>query len=381
MKFLGLVWAGIWRRRGRAILSGLSIINAFVLLGVLMGFQSGLDHAVAEARADRLITFSKVMLAEPLPVALVQQIRSVKGVKSVFPVLALAFRYRDKPLPVAGVAIDIPRFVAAYPTLKLSPGALDAMARTRSGAIVGEDLLRLQGWKVGDRQPLQSLQLANHDGSTTWPVDIVGTYGSPDKDLATTAVLLNYDYFDEGRVTGQGTATYFMVVAADPTRSAEVASAIDRVFANSPHETKTATQKQLVQESLKAIGDIGFVVRSISGAVFFALLISVGSMLMQSVHERMPELAVLKTLGFSDLAVMGLILSEALILCVGSAAIGLGLVTMLFPLAKATVGLNAQAGPVMLLGLGYAAALAVLGGLPPAIRGLRLQVVDAMAGR
>lgn len=122
-------------------------------------------------------------------------------------------------------------------------------------------------------------------------------------------------------------------------------------------------------------------VRAIVGAVFFALLFSVGAVMMQSVRERTPELAVLKTLGFTDGAVMLIVLAEALILCLFSAAIGLGLAALAFPLVKAGIGFNVQAGPVLLVGLLLAVALALISGLPPAVRGMRLSIVDALAGR
>jgi putative ABC transport system permease protein len=168
---------------------------------------------------------------------------------------------------------------------------------------------------------------------------------------------------------------------ADPNHANQIARAVDQMFANSPHETKTATQRQLAQDQLKQIGDIGLVVNEIVGAAFFALLFSVGSVMMQSVRERTPELAVLKTLGFSDGAVLALIVGEAIILCLISAAIGLGLAAMAFPVIKAGIGFNVQAGPVLLVGLVLAVALALVVGLPPAIRGMRLSIVDALAGR
>jgi putative ABC transport system permease protein len=115
--------------------------------------------------------------------------------------------------------------------------------------------------------------------------------------------------------------------------------------------------------------------------VFFALLFSVGALMMQSVRERTPELAVLKTLGFTDRGLMGLILAESLTFCLVSAAIGLGLAAMLFPVARQLIGFNIQAGPLMLVGFALAVALALISGLPPAIRAMRLQVVDALAGR
>jgi putative ABC transport system permease protein len=225
------------------------------------------------------------------------------------------------------------------------------------------------------------LQVQNRDGSQTWPVDIVGIFKSTGGTLFANAMLVNFDYIDQGRASGGGTTNMFFVRVDDPNRAAQVATGIDRLFANSPNETKTATVRQIAQDSIKQLGDIGFVINAIVGAVFFALLFSVGALMMQSVRERTPELAVLKTLGFTDGGLMGLILSESLIFCVVSAAVGLGLAALLFPVARRTIGFDVQAGPLMFAGFGLAIALALLSGLPPAIRAMRLEVVDALAGR
>ena len=223
--------------------------------------------------------------------------------------------------------------------------------------------------------------MTNRDGSPTWPVDIVGVFSSSGGTLFKNAMLINFDYVDQGRTSNGGTAPVFVIRIDDPHRANQIAAAIDHQFANSAHETKTATVRQIAQNSLKQIGDIGLVINAIVAAVFFALLFSVGALMMQSVRERTPELAVLKTLGFTDRGLMGLILAESLTFCLVSAAIGLGIAALLFPIAKQLIGFNVQAGPLMLTGLGLAVGLALVSGLPPAIRAMRLQVVDALAGR
>jgi len=381
MKFLPLVWAGLWRKPGRAILTLLSVANAFLLFGILQGFASGLDHAVAQTHADVLLTFSRVSQVEPLPLSHGEQIRAVPGVRGVTPMVPLISSYRTPTQFVPAEGIDPDQVAAVDPDLDLPKSMTDALKNTRTGALVSRNMATRFGWKVGDRVPLQAIQIANRDGSRTWPVDIVGIFPSKSGTLFANAMLLNFQYIDEGRASGGGTVNIFFVRVNDPNRAGQVAQAIDRVFANSANETKTATVRQVAQDQIKQLGDIGFVINAIVGAVFFALLFSVGALMMQSMRERTPELAVLKTLGFTDGGLMGLILSESLIFCLVSAAVGLGLAALLFPVARQTIGFNVQAGPLMLTGFGLAVALALISGLPPAIRAMRLEVVDALAGR
>ena len=305
----------------------------------------------------------------------------MSGVQAATPVVPLISTYRAPTQFVPAEAVDPKAVLAVDPGLTISQKSIDALAATRTGALVPQRLATRYGWKVGDHVPLRALTVQNANGSTTWPVDIVGVFSSKGGTLFANAVLLNFDYVDQGRASGGGTASFFAVRVANPDRAQQVSAAIDRLSANSAHETKTATVREVAQNQIKQIGDIGFVINAIVGAVFFALLFSVGALMMQSVRERTPELAVLKTLGFTDSGLMMLVLSESLGFCVVSAAVGLGLAALLFPVARQTIGFDVQAGPLMLAGFGLAVLLALISGLPPAIRAMRLEVVDALAGR
>jgi putative ABC transport system permease protein len=381
MKFFPLIWAGIWRRKGRAILTLLSVLNAFLLFGLLQGFTTGLSNVVGETHGDILYVTNRVSILEGLPIGHMQSIKTVAGVKAVTPLVVFTSSYRDPKNTVAADAIDPDSFFQAYPSLSASSTALQAMRQTRQGALIGTTAQQLRGWKVGETIPLRSMFWPNRDGSQTWPVKIVGTYVSKDPNFGSGALLINYNYVDEGRMSQKGTANLLIVRVADPLKAGQVGEAIDKIFANSPHETKSATEGQYVQDQLKQIGDIGFVVRAIMGAVFFALLLSVGTVMMQSVRERTPELAVLKTLGFSDGTVLGIVLSETVIFCLFASALGLGLAALLFPAIKSVIGFSMAAGTVMAWGFVAAVGLALLTGLPPAYRAMRLKIVDALAGR
>ena len=381
MKFLNLVWAGIWRKKGRAILTLLSIVNAFLMFGLLQGFTSGIDNAVKETRADILYSYSRVSILEGLPLGHIAQIKTVKGVQAVTPLVVFTSTYRTPGNFVQALGVDPETFFVTYPALSASPAALQKMHQLRTGALMGSDLAKSQGWKVGDTVPLRSQFWPNKDGSATWPVTIAGIYVSKDPNFGASSLLINYDYIDQGRTSQNGTANLFILRVADPKKAGDISADVDKLFANSPHETKTATQHEYAMNQLKQIGDISLVVRAIMGAVFFALLLSVGAVMMQSVRERTNELGVLKTLGFTDQGVLALVFTESLVFSLFCAAIGLGVAFVLFPVIKSRIGFAMQPGPAMGLGLVAAVVLALVTGLPPAIRAMRLQIVDALAGR
>jgi putative ABC transport system permease protein len=229
--------------------------------------------------------------------------------------------------------------------------------------------------------PLHSVIWTKPGGSSDWDFDIVGIYTMPDNPGRANSFLFNHSYFDEARSFGKGTVGWYVVKVKDPNQAARVADAIDKRFANSPDETKTQTEKEFAQSFVKQQADIGFIVTSILGAVFFTLLFLTGNTMMQSVRERVPELAVLKTLGFSDGRLLALVLAESLLLCLVAALLGIGLAALVFPALKDIIGEVRLPLEVVTLGMAIAIVLALLTGLPPAWRAMRLNIVDALAGR
>jgi putative ABC transport system permease protein len=167
----------------------------------------------------------------------------------------------------------------------------------------------------------------------------------------------------------------------DPKQVSAVAEAIDRAFANSSTETKTASLRENAQQQMQAIGDLNFVIRLIVTAVLVAVLFSTSTMMMQTIRERTPELAVLKTLGFTDRALFLLVVAEATMVCIAAALIGLAFATVVFPYAaKFVPGLSM---PIVVVEVGVVGAflVALISAALPASRAARLEVVDALAGR
>lgn len=380
MKYLPLVWAGLWRKRARTVFTLLSIVTAFLLFGMLQGVIAAFDRSLEAAAVDRLTVVSKVSFTEPLPYSYLSQIESIPGVARVAYLSWFGTYFQDRKNFVFSFPLDPLRYFPMYPELKLPPEQLQALVRTRTGAVIGRKLADKYGWKIGDRVPLHSVIWTKADGSSDWQFDIVGIYDAASSQQA-QSFFFNHEYFNEARSFGKGTVGWYVVKVRDPNLAPQVAQAIDRRFANSPDETKTQTEKEFGQSFIKQQGDINFIVRAILGAVFFTLLFLTGNTMMQSVRERIPELAVLKTLGFSDRRVLGLVLAESLVLCLVAAALGLALAAAVFPAMAEYIGETRMPPEVLISGAAVAALLAVVTGLPPALRAKRLNIVDALAGR
>jgi putative ABC transport system permease protein len=381
LKFLPLIWAALWRRKARTIFTLLSILVAFLLFGMLQGVNAAFNATIDRANVNRLMVASSTAFTESLPYSFMAQIEQVPGVAAVSYQSWFGSYYQDPKNFVFSFATDPVSLIKLYPEMHLPAEQLDAWVRTRTGAIIGIDLANRYGWKIGDRVPLHSVIWTKTSGGSDWTFDIVGIYTTPDNPARGNRFFFNYSYFDEARNFDRGRVGWYVVQVKDPRDSAQIAASIDKLFANSTDETESKTEKEFQQSFLKQIGDINFIVTRILFAVFFALLFATGSSLMQSVRERIPELAVLKTLGFSDGAVLRLVLAESLMLCVLAALLGLAAAAALFPALKEAIGVVSLPREVIIEGIVIAVLLALATGVLPAWRARQLNIVDALAGR
>jgi len=380
VRFLPLIWSGIWRKPGRSVLIFLQVSVAFALFGVLQGMKTGVDELIGRARADLLLVHGSLSIIDPLPLGLLERIESVAGVKAVVPVELFGGMYQ-KPTQQIGIVAIRPDagWLSAF-TFTVAPEQAAAFQKTRTGTLIRQSVADKYGWKIGDRIPLIT-NVAQTDGSTTWTFEIVGTYTDTDVAGGSDVILMQYDFFNEARALGKGTVSHFNASIVDPKQAAAIADAIDRQFANSTNATKTESLRELAQMQLQSIGDLNFLIRAVVSAVLVALFFATSTMLMQSVRERTPELAVLKTLGFADSVLFLFIVVEAAIVCVIASGFGLALALVAFPLAAKFVPGLSMPAPVVAIGLGCAALVALVSAAAPAISAARLNIVAALGSR
>jgi putative ABC transport system permease protein len=383
MKFLPLIWSGIWRKPARTILTLMQVIFAFALFGVLQGMKMGVDQAIADARADVLYVAPAASGGAPLPRAYIERLKPIPGVKTAAFADAIFATYQKPTQPVYVLALESSDvWSTIFPeVLRIDPKDLQTLRETRTGVLISPDMAKQHRWRIGDRIPLTSTTLQSN-GSATWFFDIVGTFTPREiGDDSGGFVVANYDYLEGARVLNKGTVRNFYAIAADPKQAPIVAEAIDNAFANSANETRTTSFRENSQQAMQSIGDLDFAIRSIVSAVLVALLFSVATMMMQTTRERTPELAVLKTVGFSDLAIFLLLVGEAVVACVVGAIFGLGLAMVAFPYAEKFVPGISMPTTVIEVGVAGAILLAFLSAGVPAIRASKLEIVDALAGR
>lgn len=381
MKFLPLLFANFKRKKLRTLFTLLSIFVAFVLYGVLMALKTGFGAGIELAGEDRLVMLNKVSIIQPIPISYLGRIEADEGVEDAAYANWFGGIYQDPKNFFPSYAVDPERWLRLYPEIDLPEDQKQAWLADRTGAIVGRTTAERFGWKIGDRIPLTSPIYRRDDGSKSWEFTIDGIYGGKTKTADTTALLFHYKFLEEASSRIAGLVGWYVIKVNDPPNAAAIAKRIDERFANSSFETKTATEKAFIQGWANQTGNIAAIVTGIVAVVFFTLLLVAGNTMAQSVRERTSELAVLKTLGFSDRKVMALVLAESLLLAVLGGGLGLGLVTALthafklggaiFPILFVPLS-SAAIGALFVLALGFVA------GFLPALRALRLNIVEAL---
>jgi putative ABC transport system permease protein len=383
MKFWPLLWGSLRRRKARTVFTLLSILVAFVLFSYLAAVRVAFSAGVDVAGADRLLTTHKTSIIQPLPASYKDEIARVPGVVAITHASWFGGIYQNPNNGFQGVfqgPIEPDGYLAMYPEFQVPEDQKRAWIEDREGVLVGVTTAKRYGWKLGDRVPIQATFWRKKDGGKVWEFNVRGIY-TGGKGVDTTQFLFHYAYFDEARQYGQGIVGWYIVRIADPAQTADVSKRIDALFGNSPAETKTVTEKALAQGFADQIGNIGAIIQWIVAAVFFTLLLVTGNTIAQSVRERTSELAVLKTIGFSDGRTLVLVLAESGLLAILGGGLGLALGAMAISAGDPTGGFlpifyfptrDMVVGVILVLLLGFVA------GILPAFQAMRLSIVDAL---
>jgi putative ABC transport system permease protein len=387
MKYLDLIWAALRRRKTRTALALLSVVVAFVLFGLLDTVRNTFSTFGQNATGyDRLFVMSKMNMGNPLPLSLLPQIREVPGVARASYGSFLEGTYQSPKNTISVEAHQGDDYFDFYPDVDLAPAEREALRRTRTGAVAGETLAKKFHWKIGDRIPLQTTTLLK-DGTNILTLDLVGIYRFSDRSMRVfnNSLYINWDYFNESRLSGQGTVSYYILKAASRADAYRVAISVDALSANSAHETRTQSDNALSIEAIGQYANLGPIVTWIMGAVFFTLIFLVGHAMSRAIRERIHEFAALKTIGFTGRILVRLVLSESVLLLLLGAVLGLVIATLAVGTVSSVLEftlpipiLPVQAG-VWLRGLLLAVIIGLVVGALPAFHGTQLRIADALS--
>ncbi len=377
MSFLALVLANFRRKKIRTALTAGSFFVALMLFALLAALRAGFDQGIEVAGADRLVVIGRTGLIQPLPVAYLERIRRLPGVKDVAHATWFGGVYQDPKNFFPQFAVVPDQWKTIYPEYVVDPAQWTDFSADRQGAVIGRKLARRFGWKIGDRIPSKA---PGYLGGDTWDFNVRGIYRGTRRQDDETQFWMQYRYmYEKGPAYWKGIVGWYVVRVSDPGRAIAVTRAIDAEFANSPSETRTQTESAFAASFVKQMGNIGLLIRVIGAIVFFTLLLVTANTMAIAVRERTAELAVYKAIGYSDRFVLGMVLAESMIIAAVGGGLGLaagrwlasqditgGIILMYLPAGSLV------AGVVLTLGTGF------LAGILPALSSMRLTVVDAL---
>jgi putative ABC transport system permease protein len=381
-RYLSLAFKNTLRNKRRSFLTISSIAVSLCLLGILLAMYNALFHSEqTPGQALRLVVRHKVSLAQPIPRSYEEKVRSVPGVKEVSAWNWYGGTYKDKNDSknfFARMAVEPAPFLRIRTQLEMPEGQRQAFVRERTGCVISKDLAKKLDLKIGDRVTLQG---DIYPG--TLELKIVGIFTDPD---AENTLFLNVDYLRETQPVGRRSFNSVVAVLANsPEDVPKIAKTVDEMFANSSPPTKTESEQQFALSFVAFLGNIKLFLLSISAAVTFTILLVSGNTMAMSVRERIKEVGVLKTLGFTNSMILNLIIGEAVSIALIGGLIGTTLAAVLatgMGKAAASSGLqlhNMSVTPLTgLLSLGLAVLLGFISSFIPAWNAARTNILDSL---
>jgi putative ABC transport system permease protein len=380
VKFRKLIFANLFRKKVRLILTVGSFAVALFLFAFLAVVKGAFGRGADIAGADRLVIINRISIIQPLPLSYRDKILRIPGVKAITHNNWFGGVYQDEKNFFPQFAIDIENQRKVLPELKVPDDQWANFVKDRQGAIAGAKTAARFHWKVGDRIPIKTTLFG---GANTWEFNLDGIYHSETVGGDESQFWFQWDAFEEGVPKSFKDHVGWYVLRIDnPDDAPRIAKAIDGMFTNSDFETKTETESAFAAGWVKQFGNIEFLILTIGAVVFFTLLLVTGNTMAISVRERIGELATLKAIGFSDRTILFFVLAESLIISLVGGLLGLGLAALAIPvLAAALNGLlpTLILSPAILsVGLGTALLVGIVSGLLPGIGAMRMRVVNAL---
>jgi putative ABC transport system permease protein len=380
MKFRSLIFANLFRKKIRLILTVGSFAISLVLFTFLAVVNSAFSRGIDVAGADRLVIVNRIGLIQTMPISYGDQVRAIPGVKYVTQDHWFGGVYQDEKNFFPQFAIDVDNHRKVYPEFIVPDDQWNAFVKDQQGAVVGARTAKRFGWKVGDRIPIKNTL---YGPTKTWEFNLDGIYHTEKEGGDESQFWFQWKHFDENvPAFSKSTAGWYILKLDNSDDSARVAKVIDAKFANSSYETKTETESAFAAGFAKQFGNIEFLILAIGSVVFFTLLLVTGNTMAISVRERVGELAVLKAIGVTDGSVLFLVLAESMMIALFGGLLGLLLAWAAIPvISTALTGLL----PPLLLsktmlsaGLVFAVFVGAVSGLIPGIGAMRMRVVNAL---
>jgi putative ABC transport system permease protein len=379
MKTLKLIRKNLARRPMRTVLTVGGVLCAMLLLLLVESMGAGLDSALSGTEAARTLIVYRQNRYCPqtsiMPEWYARRISEVDGVESVLPVKLFLNNCRASLDLVAFHGAPVEDLLRTR-DVRVVSGSVDDFRRERDAALVGRGFAERKGLEVGDQFRFGNIN-----------VKVAGVFQSSER-VEEGVILTDLEFLQRaGPVSGIGTVTQFEVKIRDAGRAREIARAIDDLFRTAEAPTDTRSKILFLEGATRDLREILGFARILGLACVFVMLALVGNTIVMSVQERIREFGVLRTLGFRERHIGGIVLGESLTLALAGGLLGLLAAAAVVELSDLTIG--AEGVPVSfelspglaLQGAVVAIATGLAAGLFPALKSARAPIVAALRSR
>jgi len=376
-----LVKIGLIRKRLRTFLTIMSMFIAFWLYGTLNTFAGLFTGAIEGLSAENIMVMPRYDMLGKLPYSHVTFVEEVEGVEEIMFMDFLVSNSIESMMDGVVYAVS-PNFFEVYDRFETDEEALAGMNSNPNAVIVGKLMADKKGLKIGDLLAVKSNSM-NSDGSYDWSFQVVGFYTAKQIKGDEMGAVINWDSYDEARLSQKGTVGFIMAKISDASLGGEISDVIDERFINSPYATRSGPESVIAVEMAGEIADVELIVNAILLAVFFTILLVSGNTMAQSIRERTNDIGVLKCLGYKDKTIFFSVVLEAVVICFAAVISGLLFTMLLIPVIDAASGgLTADTlylRPSTVFGATIVGLIiAFMAAAVPAYQSLRLKVVDAL---
>jgi len=384
VKFFPLILKNVFRKKTRTALTIASIVLPLLVINLMGTFLQALDRPDPGATRGmfRIVTRHKVSLSNPLPVAYFEKIRQLPGVVAATKFTWFGGKYVDQSAKnfFPRFAVEPETFLQVFDDAKIVAGSKEEWLSDRTGAVVGENLVKKFGWKLGDK-----IVLVGDIFPVTLELTVRGIYQLPDGNAA--SIFFNRKYLEEALPAVAGQVGTVWVKAADGAAAERLTREIDAMFENAAAPTKTESEKAFQMGFVQMLGNVKLLINGIATIIVFVIFLIAANTMAMAARERVTEIAVLRTLGFGKPAILGMVLAESLLLALIGGALGILLFVVAEPALKAGLMQSPMSGfaasfglfpEVLGMGLFITVSVGLVAGLVPAIRSARRPIVEGL---
>jgi putative ABC transport system permease protein len=382
MRVFKLIFKNALRHKLRTFLTILGLAIAVMAFGVLRTVLDMWNESVNAAAVNRLITRQAVSYIFPLPYSYRGKIEKIPGIEKITFANWFQGVYIDKNKFFARMAVDPETFFEVYPEFLMNPKELEVFKQERNSCIVGSEIAKQYGFKIGDVIPIEG---DIYPGK--WEFVVRGIYHPREKSTDATQMLFHWAYLDErmrqDMPSRAGAVGWYIVKIKDPSQAAVISEEIDALFKNSPDATKTETERAFTQNFISGLNSLLSAMNFVSFVIIGIIMLVLGNTMIMSARERTREYAVFKTLGFSAGHLVGLILGESLLIAALGAGVG---VLLTYPIVAGIAAAMPKGffpfffitSATLILAAAAALVIGLVASIFPIHRALRTRIVDGL---